>query len=504
MNDNTNNNCLIYIRVSSEKQKEGMSPEEQRRQILAYVERKNLKVVGDYEEAESASQFNRPKFNQMISSLKELRANSIVFHSVDRSARNLEDASILHRLLKDGYELHFVAEGIDTTAPIGKSMVLILWGMASSFSENLKFHIGKGIEGLLENKIYPNPAPIGYLNPFMKKSLKLIDPVKGPLVKRAFELYATGNYSLVALAKVMNNLGLKSKKGNPMNQKRMTDILKNPFYYGCFYYRNDLHEGAHEPLITKKLYDTVQLVMQGKGFKITRTFVYIFQNLVVCPECKQKMRCVSAKKQYKYYNCTNSKCEFKNLKEEDLEKLFLFELKQIQFSEEEGKKFVETIKRFRSDMAFHRDTELKTIQIEETRIRNQLEGLALRSIDGKIDEYTYDSLKTRLLNQLSDIKDRRNVLDTVDEQTLEKIVNLGKLLRNPYLAYTKASPENRRRLVHSMVENLSWNGKTIISNWKNEFKLVAEAKNVRMVDLRGIEPPRLRSQGKVLLPSQAH
>jgi hypothetical protein len=55
-------------------------------------------------------------------------------------------------------------------------------------------------------------------------------------------------------------------------------------------------------------------------------------------------------------------------------------------------------------------------------------------------------------------------------------------LLNPYLAYQNASPEGKRRLVKSMCENLIWNGEKVIPNWKNEFKLVAEAKNVELVD----------------------
>ena len=76
-------------------------------------------------------------------------------------------------------------------------------------------HAKSGAEG-------PLPAPIGYLDTG-KGNSKAIDPSRAPLVRQAFELYASNTYGLVELRKEMRKRGLRSK-GKAMRPRRSSRL----------------------------------------------------------------------------------------------------------------------------------------------------------------------------------------------------------------------------------------------------------------------------------------
>lgn len=92
-------------------------------------------------------------------------------------------------------------------------------------------------------------APVGYVNRRQgSRTWVEIDPVQGPLVREAFELYATGEYSLRGLLKIMTEKGLLSRNGKAMGVSALHWMLNNPFYDGEIRARSDAYPGSHVPL----------------------------------------------------------------------------------------------------------------------------------------------------------------------------------------------------------------------------------------------------------------
>jgi DNA invertase Pin-like site-specific DNA recombinase len=147
---------LAYIRVSSKDQARGTSLDEQKSYIQNYAFHRQLEVVQYYGETESASKSGREIFENMISRLKRESLAGIIFHKVDRSARNPKDQALLYDLMLNGYTLHFVAETLSTDDPVGRNMMYIMWGMASGYSENLRSEINKGLLGRLKQGKLPH------------------------------------------------------------------------------------------------------------------------------------------------------------------------------------------------------------------------------------------------------------------------------------------------------------------------------------------------------------
>ena len=143
-------------------------------------------------------------------------------------------------------------------------MLSIAFGQSKYYVDNLSENIKRGIRQKLRNGIWPAWAPLGYVNDKNARCIA-VDKEKAKYIKRAFEMYATGEYPLAQIRKIINSLGLVGKKGKMLSVSNYQYMLKNKIYYGMIEYNGELYDGKHEPIITKKLFDSVQEVMSEKS-----------------------------------------------------------------------------------------------------------------------------------------------------------------------------------------------------------------------------------------------
>src|SRR5437899_1697442 len=181
-----------YIRVSTVRQgQSGTSLAEQREAIGRHAQRWNLRIVQEFEEKETAAKSGRPVFRQMLNDLKRGKADGVIIHKIDRSARNLRDWAELGEIIDNGVDVQFANENLDLESRGGRLSADIQAVVAADYIRNLREETRKGFYGRLRQGLYPRPAPPGYLDCGGGKP-KEPDPVQAPLVRQAFELYATG------------------------------------------------------------------------------------------------------------------------------------------------------------------------------------------------------------------------------------------------------------------------------------------------------------------------
>ncbi len=473
-NQQQNTGYYTYCRVSSERQSDGASLDVQLDQMQKYAVGEKLEIVKDYVEVESAKENNRPIFNQMIKDLRHNKAKGIIFHKIDRASRNFKDASVFDDLIKEGYDIHFASDRISSNHPNWR-LAAIQFGLAKFYLDNLKQEIEKGTSGMLLKGLCPTPCPTGYLDKGL--GVKEPHPIQSKLVKLAFEFYSTGTYDIVKLTKKMLSLDMRNRYGRPIKPKTLYKTLRNPFYYGIVTYRGVPYKGSHEPLISQKLFDKVQQVMDGKGFKHIRTHHYIFQGLVPCPVCHKPLRSVSAKGRYKYQSCRDKQCSFKTIAEPEIEDVFLAELSKLEFNDKEVDVFIKAVKQFKSDLRNSQQTDVREIDMEDAKVKQQLEDLMMDFFDKKFTDEEHKLLKAKLLNRQQALFERRTALTTADEQICSQIIKIGKLLKKPINTYRTSSDEKKREIVKSLVENFSWETKNdhkgLVIIWKKEFQIVA-------------------------------
>src|ERR1041385_4826147 len=203
-----------YIRVSTVQQgTKGVSLVEQKDAITRYAERNQFPISAWLEEMETAAKRGRPVFAHAMRLLRQGKAKGIILHKLDRGARNLKDWADIGELADQGVEIHFVNESLDLQSRGGRLSADIQAVVAADYIRNLREESRKGFYGRLKQGLYPLPAPLGYLDLGGGKE-KAIDPLKGPLVRTAFELYATGRYDLIALSDELYGRGLRSRNGS--------------------------------------------------------------------------------------------------------------------------------------------------------------------------------------------------------------------------------------------------------------------------------------------------
>jgi site-specific DNA recombinase len=144
-------NYFSYIRVSTQRQgQSGTSLTEQLSAIENYARRYNLQITKQYEQRETAAKTGRPIFLEMLKALKQNKADGIIIHKIDRSARNLKDWAELGTLIDLGMEVHFANESLDLNSRSGRLSADIQAVVASDYIRNLREETKKGIYGRLK------------------------------------------------------------------------------------------------------------------------------------------------------------------------------------------------------------------------------------------------------------------------------------------------------------------------------------------------------------------
>src|SRR3989338_6316787 len=247
---------FIYARKSTEDDdRKILSIESQLSELKEFAAKEKLEIVASLCEAKTAKEPGRIIFGEMLKRIEKGEAEGILAWHPDRLARNSIDGGQIIYLLDTGQlkDLKFPTFWFDST-PQGKFMLNIAFGQSKYYVDNLSENVRRGQRQKCRRGEWPTKAPLGYLNNPTDKRRVNIDPIKVPLVKKAFELYSTGDYTLKALAKYLKDASLRNSKGNVLAKTCVQNMLKKHFYYGTFYYRGEYHEGNYEPIISKSLF----------------------------------------------------------------------------------------------------------------------------------------------------------------------------------------------------------------------------------------------------------
>jgi site-specific DNA recombinase len=398
---------FAYVRVSTARQgEEGVSLQEQRRAILEYASRRNIAVAEWFEEQVSAAKRGRPVFTRMVARLKVLRSAGLIIHKIDRGSRNLRDWADIGELMDRGIELHFAHESIDLHTRSGRLSADILAVVAADYIRNLRDEVVKGINGRLRQGIFPFAAPIGYLNNGSGKA-KTVDPVRGPLVKLAFELYATRQYSLQRLEEELFERGLRTKSGKRTYLSQLATLLRNPFYMGLIRLRNrsETFAGAHAPLITSSLFNQVQLIIDGKRSRLRQKNRFLLQLLVRCESCRLNV-VAERHKGHVYYRCHRRTCPQTCIREERFEAAIVEALKRISISPDEEPAVAEALKNFRQNECEFAESLRRGAEAELEQVQASIRTLLQRFLDDVIPKETFDQGHGTLLMEKKACEER--------------------------------------------------------------------------------------------------
>jgi site-specific DNA recombinase len=471
-----------YVRVSSVRQGEqGVSLVQQTAAIKRYAEQHNLVIAHSFEEQETAAKRGRPIFEHMLRLLRDGRLAGVIIHKIDRSARNLKDWADLGELIDQGVEIHFANEALDLTSRGGRLSADIQAVVAADYIRNLRDEAKKGIYGRLGQGIYPMPAPIGYLDVGAGKP-KIPDPVKAPLVRVAFERYATGDIGFRPLQRELHHRGLTGRSGRPLSRNQLSAILRNPFYIGTIRLKKtgQTFVGLHEPIITHHLFNQVQAVIDGKPVPRPSKHAFIFAGLLNCGNCERRRLVGELQKGLTYYRCHNQRCAGQCVREEVLEDELLKVLRSVRLSEDELAS-LHQLSEMADREALAADLQQRTllaVQLDGT--ETHLQRLLTAYLEGSVESADFAERKQALQ------RERERLRAKLDDQSFrpaasQQLVRMFELANNPDLLYQAANQKRKRELVKLMCSNCTVTDKIPAFKLISAFQIIAERETSRMV-----------------------
>jgi len=339
MLDNVQQNLkyCLYARKSSESdERQAMSIDSQLVEMRSLADNEGLNVVCELQESYSAKDSGkRPIYNKMLAGLADGEYNAILTWAPDRLSRNAGDLGAVVDLMDQSKLLHIrTYSQTFTNNPNEKFLLMILCSQAKLENDNKSINVKRGIKTKCEMGWRPGVAPLGYMNrAFGGINDIILDPERAPIIKEAFEKAGYERWSGRRLKAWLDEQGITNRSGKSISVSQILVILNTPFYYGRFQYPQapdaPWYNGAHEPLISKELFDLVQQSRGvNKGMWGSKTFA--FRGILKCGQCGaditaqdkfKVLKKTSEVKRFVYYNCTRRKdpnCKERYINEDKL------------------------------------------------------------------------------------------------------------------------------------------------------------------------------------------
>ncbi|MBU0676857.1 MAG: recombinase family protein [Verrucomicrobia bacterium] len=233
---------FLYARKSTDdEERQILSIEAQLDELREFAQRESIPVVREFVESQTAKAPGRPIFDAMMAEVEAAAVDGLLAWHPDRLARNSVDGGRIIYLLDSGKlsALKFPTFWFDNT-PQGKFMLNIAFGQSKYYIDNLSENVSRGIRQKLRRGEYPGQPPIGYLNEPRLRTI-VVDEIKAPMIRRLFEVYATGDYTFSELHDEAKQWGLRTHRGFLIARATLPRLLSNTFYVGLFKFQEEMH-----------------------------------------------------------------------------------------------------------------------------------------------------------------------------------------------------------------------------------------------------------------------
>ena len=422
---------IAYTRKSTdESDRQILSIESQTDELKEFAARQNLEILEFVTEAKTAKSPGREKFNQVLKRIEKGEAQGIISWHPDRLARNSVDDGKIIYLLDTGklLDLKFPSFWFENS-PQGKFVLNIAFGQSKYYVDNLSENVKRGLRTLLKKGVLPTKSLKGYI--YNERLTRHdIDPVKRKVIKKAFEMYATGEKNQTDVGLFLMNHGFASRSGGMPNVSTIYKLLSNKFYIGIFKFNGELYQGTHETFISKSLFAKVQKQLELRMRKKFKKRNFPFIGLVKCGECGASVtgeyhtkfyRTTRGLVEYYMYRCTKKlkPCTQKYIAQDELEKQMRKAVSDVAIPQA----WIPTwLKLFaRDEVSEKQNQEQNMVKLEEeAKVIDQKLNLLLDSyLENIVDAETYKNKKNELFERKLKIQEEIGQTREVGSSWLE-------------------------------------------------------------------------------------
>ncbi|MGG3846695.1 recombinase family protein [Aeribacillus composti] len=444
----------IYIRVSTEEQaKEGYSISAQREKLKAYCQVQDWNDFRFYvDEGISAKDTNRPQLQLMLQHIKEGMIDTVLVYRLDRLTRSVVD---LYKLLeifeKHNCTFKSATEVYDTSTAIGRLFITLVAAMAQWERENLGERVRMGqIEKARQGK-YSAKAPFGFDKG--PDDRLVINEDEKTVVLDMIEKIKEG-YSIRKLADYMDNSGIPPIRGYKWHIASILDILKNPALYGAIKWRDEIIEGAHEGIITKKEYQHLLKVLESRqNFKKRETYsIFVFQMKLICPQCGNRLASertryyrkrdnkIVESNQYRCQACTLNKRKSIGVSEKKIERALLKYFDSIKFD-------------YIPEIVDNSKQEIEQLTAQLKKIERQREKYQKAWANDLVsdEEFSHRMRETKKMHE--EIKTKLDAIQPAQQQEFD-IEKLKDIVNNFRMNWSYLSPQEKKNFANTFIESI--------------------------------------------------
>jgi site-specific DNA recombinase len=298
----------LYARVSTEMQaEEGFSIEAQLNEMRAYAAQRGWKVVAEFVDAGiSGSTMERPGLRALLEAAQARQFDVVLVHELSRLSRSVFDTfEIFDQLGRAQVGFASVREQqFDLSQPHGRFFLTMIASINQYYLDMLRLHTQKSKRERARQGLYnASVAPYGYRHVGDARTPPVVVEEEAKVVRRVFEMYATGRYTCRQIAEVLNGEGYRTRSGRRFSKDGITEMLRNPFYIGKVTYREgrrgevEVYDGLHEPIVSEGLWEaaarvrnrqTVRRVLRGEKRP------YLLGGIARCHTCGRRLRAQGA------------------------------------------------------------------------------------------------------------------------------------------------------------------------------------------------------------------
>jgi site-specific DNA recombinase len=309
--------CLYARKSSEQDERQALSIEQQIKEMELLADYWGITISEIRRESHSSKESGtRPVYNRLIKDIQLGYFNGIVTWAPDRLSRNAGDLGILVDLMDQGKLTEIRTHGQTfTNNPNEKFLLMILGSQAKLENDNRGLNVIRGLRNKAQNGWRPGQAPVGYLNNGLGEEKIIVDIERASIMVEMFERVAKQAYTGRDIKRWLDDIDFRTKRDKPLVLSHIYRTLQNPFYYGEYRFPKTeptLYKGKHTPLISKELFDEVQIQLSVVPKVRTGSKEFSFTKILKCGVCKtgvtaeehmKRLKTTGELRRYVYYHC---------------------------------------------------------------------------------------------------------------------------------------------------------------------------------------------------------
>lgn len=350
-------NVGIWIRVSTEEQAKGESPETHERRARLYAESKGWNVVTVYhlEALSGKSVMGYAETKRMLADIRNKSITGIIFSKLARLARNTKELLEFAEIFKkEDADLICLQEAIDTSSPAGRLFYTMIAAMAQFEREEVASRVSASIatRAQMGKQIGGKPS-LGYK---WEDGKLVLDEKYAPVRKLVFELFQKHKRKKT-VARMLNEGGYRTRSGKKFTDSTVIHLLRDPMAKGIrrsnFTHLNDKGKQERKPasewmlhpcpaIVSEELWDDCNKLLDESLIKNKRKgprAKHLLAGFVGCADCGKKMYVFHSTKtpRYRCANCGN------HISTTDLEEIYHEQLKTFLLTDISVSQYLESL-----------------------------------------------------------------------------------------------------------------------------------------------------------------